>query len=423
MRNSRYTKLIRLFAVALAMLCCLLLAGCTTFESFRHTFLDENAETSTENNTIYIGVYEPESGEFANAGKDQIKGIELAKSIYDNVLGYDIELIYVDTQSDAKASKSAIQSLVKMKPVAIIGAAGEAASLIAAEYINEAKIPTITPSAVNPLITSESGYYFRACLTESQGGAGLAEYAANSIKSKGIAVVSIKNDSTIGAVLDGFKDNLKAINSESCQISTEIPVTVTEDNWTSTIKQIKKSGADTVFLPFGAEKADAFFTAAEKKGLTDITYIGPSSWGTPKFAAMLDNHPDIKVAFPYSSVISEDRSTTGTLTFETQRFIIEYKNMYGEQDLPSQNAALGYDSYLLLINAIYKANSLDGTDIRDAMYSLNNLQCATGAFSFDASGNTVRKVNIATIKDGLIVFDYTTSGDSSAVVSSNGTKG
>ena len=60
-----------------------------------------------------------------------------------------------------------------MKPVAIIGSAGEATSLAASEIIEEAKVPTITPSATNPLITQGNHYYFRASITESQMGQGL----------------------------------------------------------------------------------------------------------------------------------------------------------------------------------------------------------------------------------------------------------
>lgn len=395
------------------MLCMLTLAGCTTFDNFRYTFIEEPMD---DNNTIYIGVFEPQTGDNAETGKEEIKGIELANSIYNNVYGYNVELINVDTQSNTKSSKAAIQNLIKMNPVAIIGSCGEASSLIASEYVGAAKIPTITPSSVNPLITQDNGYYFRACITDAQMGAGIAEYAMQYKASKNIAVVEVKNDSTISAIIDGFDDELssslkkKAKNPVVLRTST----TITNDKWGPLVKEIMESGADTVFLPVTTDQMDQFLTKAEKKGLRNITIIGTKSWGNNEFVKMADKHPGYNIVFPYDTVINEDNTTTESITAETQRFIIDYANKYGSDDMPTQNAALGYDSYLLLINAINTAKSTDGAAIRKALLSLNGIHGATGVFKFDAKGNTIRTVTIATIKDGKIVSDYVTKGTSEA---------
>ena len=55
-----------------------------------------------------------------------------------------------------------------MNPAAIIGSAGNATTLIASTYVGDAKIPAITPSATNPLIAQNNGYYFIADTTASQ---------------------------------------------------------------------------------------------------------------------------------------------------------------------------------------------------------------------------------------------------------------
>ena len=153
------------------------LSGCSTWTSFRQTFISK-PQSSEPDSSITIGVIEPQSGRYADKGKDEIKGIELANSIYNNVDGYKVNLVKVDTQSTVAGTETAIKALTEMHPVAIIGAAGEASSLTIGEYLDEAQIPAITPAATNPLITQNSTYYFRACVTESQMGEGLAEYAA-----------------------------------------------------------------------------------------------------------------------------------------------------------------------------------------------------------------------------------------------------
>ena len=150
-------------------------SSCTTYDSFRNTFIEKSGTDAEE--TITIGVFEPQTGRNAEKGIEELKGIELANSIYNNVNGYKVVLSKVDTQSSVSTAKTAVQGLIEMKPVAIIGSVGDATSLAASELVEEAGIPTITPSATNPLITQGNQYYFRTSITESQMGQGLAEYA------------------------------------------------------------------------------------------------------------------------------------------------------------------------------------------------------------------------------------------------------
>lgn len=411
LKNGKKTKLILMLASVMSL--ALLMTGCTTFDNFKYTFLTEPQKDSE--NTIYIGVFEPQTGEAAEKGLEEIKGIELAHSIYNNVNGCDIKLIKVDTQSNTKSAETAIANLTELKPAAIIGSAEEASSLIASKYIDNAKIPTITPSAVNPLITQDNGFYFRACITDAQMGAGIAEYMCSKLKTTKAAFIGIKNDSTIAAITEGFNTELnRIIGSGTNPVVYRANVSVTDNNWDDLIKNLKEKEVDTVFLPLSSEQLDSFMTAAEKKGLKQLTIIGTRAWGTGKYAKVDEKHPNYKLVFPYDSVINEDNTVSDTVTKETQRFIIEYSNKYGADDEPTQRAALGYDSYLLLINAINNAKSTDGEAIRDALANLKNITGATGVFVFDERGNTVRKVNIAAFKDGKIVSDYITQGTTEA---------
>ena len=175
-KNNTKISIKKLLIPAVLVLAVFILSGCSTWSSFKQTFITQ--PQSDTDQSITIGVIEPQSGRYASKGKDEIKGIELANSIYNNVDGYKVNLVKVDTQSTVAGTETAIKALTEMHPVAIIGAAGEASSLTIGEYLDEAQIPAITPAATNPLITQNSTYYFRACVTESQMGEGLAEYAA-----------------------------------------------------------------------------------------------------------------------------------------------------------------------------------------------------------------------------------------------------
>lgn len=391
-----------------------LLSGCTTFDSFRHAFFEEKDEDQMP--VITIGVFEPQTGRNSERGRNELKGIELAHSIYNSVDGYKIVLSKVDTQSKVSTTRTAIQGLIEMKPVAIIGSAGEATSLVASEYIQKAQIPTITPSATNPLITQINGYYFRACITESQMGEGLAEYAYRQLESENIGLVSLRNDSSTAALIDGFERRIDRYTRYEYTepITARIEISQDEQEMKDAVRTIASEGCTVCFASLGTEMMDAFFTMAEERHLTDVTYIGPRSWGQSDFTEMMKKHPDIKVVFPYMSVLSGTSEASDALTEEADRFQLEYESRYGSDDVPTEDAALGYDSYLILINAIHNAKSTDGKDIRAAMMDLKELKGATGVFSFDNRGNVVRTVNLSTIKDGLVVTEYVTRSEAEA---------
>ena len=117
-------KIKRIMMPAVIILAAFIMAGCSTWDSFEQTFITKPKDDTTP--SITIGVIEPQTGRYASKGRDEIKGIELANSIYNNVDGYNVNLVKVDTQSTVAGTETAIQALIEMSPVAIRGSAGEA---------------------------------------------------------------------------------------------------------------------------------------------------------------------------------------------------------------------------------------------------------------------------------------------------------
>ena len=61
----------------------------------------------------------------------------------------------------------------------------------------------------------------------------------------------------------------------------------------------------------------------------------------------------------------------------------------GGNDVVAAVSALGYDAYMAAVAAIEKAQSADGTAIRDALAGLS-IDLVTGSLSFDANGDAVK---------------------------------
>ena len=67
-------------------------------------------------------------------------------------------------------------------------------------------------------------------------------------------------------------------------------------------------------------------------------------------------------------------------------------------------AALGWDAYMLLLDAIERADSIDGAAIADALYETMGFEGATGWISLDENGDAVKSAVIKTIKNGKSTF-------------------
>jgi branched-chain amino acid transport system substrate-binding protein len=74
---------------------------------------------------------------------------------------------------------------------------------------------------------------------------------------------------------------------------------------------------------------------------------------------------------------------------------------------PDSNASLGYDSVLVLADAIRRAGSADPTKIRDALAATKDFPAVTGNITIDAQRNASKSAVIVTVKDGAFQYVQT----------------
>jgi branched-chain amino acid transport system substrate-binding protein len=67
-------------------------------------------------------------------------------------------------------------------------------------------------------------------------------------------------------------------------------------------------------------------------------------------------------------------------------------------------AALGYDSAMVLANAIMRAGTTDGPKLREALAATSNFPGATGATTLNEKRDATKPAVIITVKEGK--FQY-----------------
>ena len=149
---------------------------------------------------IKIGVYLPMTGSVASYGQMEWEGLQIAKEMQPTVLGKKVELVLVDTKSDKIEAANAVSRLIENdKVVGIVGEAISGNSMAGNPISEAAKIPSVSPTATNPLVTQGKKYAFRACFIDPFQGQVAARFAREQLKADTAAVIiDIAQDYCVG---------------------------------------------------------------------------------------------------------------------------------------------------------------------------------------------------------------------------------
>lgn len=393
-------KIRKIAAVAVtAVLTVTMLTGCTTFNNFKEAFLQQKKSSDV---TIQIGIYEPMSGADSDAAKAEIKGIELAHEVYPNIGGKIVELVYSDNSSDIDAAETAINNLISKKPDIILGSYGSVYSMIAGKPVNDAKIPAIAITNDNPLVTKNYPYYFRVCYVDSNQGDLLAKYVLEQKQETTAGVLIPNNDDVAMAMATTFVDRIEAETENEDAITAYETYKPGQKDFTKPLKAIQESGVKSVLLPGDSADSANIINQAADMGM-DVMFLGPTDWSSKQFRSELSSSVS-KEHLAFVNFFTAD----DTINQESAKFLEAYHEKYGKDKEPEDSVALGYDAYLIAINAVNDAgNDPSGNDIRKVLASAKEFQGASGNITFNTEGDPLRSAQISTWEGKKIVSTYT----------------
>ncbi|GFZ34428.1 branched-chain amino acid ABC transporter substrate-binding protein [Clostridium zeae] len=356
-----------------------------------------DSSTNGSSDTIKIGVFEPLTGANAGGGELEVEGIKLANKLYPEVNGKKIELVIVDNKSDkVEASNAASRLVEKEKVTAIIGSYGSSLSMAAGDIVKKAKIPTVATSATNPLVTKGNDYYFRVCFIDPFQGTVMANYAYSKLNAKKVAIVQeVSNDYAVG-LAKYFTDSFTKLTGDSKAIVSTSNYNTGDQDFSAQLTNIKSQNPDVIFAPGNFTESALLIKQARDLGIK-APIIGGDTWETPDFLKIGGQAAE-------GAVFSTAFATEKPVTKESEKFLEAYKKEYSGKDA-SAMSALGYDSYLILVDALKRSGTNDSVKLRDELAKTKDFQGATGVINFDEDRNAIKAAIIKTVKDGK--FTYT----------------
>ncbi|HYV68351.1 MAG TPA: ABC transporter substrate-binding protein [Myxococcales bacterium] len=151
------------------------------------------AVAAGEKQPIRVGFLTVNSGALAAGGRQMEEGLTLYLKEHKNELaGRPIEVITLDTAGQPATTRTRTQEAVERYKVhVIIGPLAAFEALAINDYVKQAKVPVISPSAAAEDLTQRSlnPWFVRAVGTSAQPNHALGEYAAKTLNYKRVATI------------------------------------------------------------------------------------------------------------------------------------------------------------------------------------------------------------------------------------------
>jgi branched-chain amino acid transport system substrate-binding protein len=347
--------------------------------------------------TIKLGEFASLTGSEATFGQSSHNGTQLAvEEINESwgLLGKKIQLLTEDDQSQAGQSATVVRKLISSDGVvAILGEVASSRSLEAAPICQQNKIPMLSPSSTNPKVTEVGDFIFRVCFIDPFQGAVMANFAQKTLKLQNVAVLTdVKSDYSLG-LAKFFK---KGFTATGGKIIAEQNYSGGDKDFNAQLTSIKAANPDGIFVPGYYTEVGLIALQAKQLGIT-VPIFGGDGWESSALVAI----GGAALEGDYFSTHFSPQDTTPAM----QNFVKKYEAKF--KAAPDAMAALGYDSAMMLADAIKKTATTDGAKVRDALSAEKDFSGVTGSITMDANRNASKPAVILEIKNGAFQYIQT----------------
>jgi branched-chain amino acid transport system substrate-binding protein len=343
------------------------------------------------NGAIKVGEYASLTGKDATFGISSHEGTLLAVEEINaagGVLGKMLELLTEDTQCKAGEPATVVNKLItRENVVAVLGEVASSRSLEAAPICQQNKIPMISPASTNPDVTKTGDYIFRVCYIDPFQGTVMANFATKTLKARRVAVFTdVRSDYSKG-LAKYFKERFKANGGE---IVTELDYNGGDKDFKAQLTAIKAANPEGVFVPGYYTECALISVQAKELGL-NVPLFGGDGWESSVLfeiggKAVEGNY----FSTHYSPAVGTEIS---------RKFVENYKKRWNGKT-PDALAACGYDSAIILADAIKRAGTTENTKLRDAIAATKDFQAVTGKITINENRDATKSAVILKIKDG-----------------------
>ena len=335
---------------------------------------------------VKIGVYEPQTGANGAGGKQEILGMQYANAQNPTVeIGgetYKVELVYADNESDTAKAVSAASKLVAEGVSVVLGSYGSSVAIAASDTFKEAGIPAIGVTCTNPQVTEGNDHYFRICFLDPFQGTVHANFAKEQLKADTIYCLGELGNDYDQGLINYCKEAAEKLGMKV--ITESFP----KDNsdFTSYLNNAKKAGAQAIFAPCSIQYAQLIVEQAAAQGI-NIPILGSDTWDNNTIVGATKGK-DVKI---YVSTFYQEGANPDFEKGIKEWINGDAKNLEnnGGNDMLAAVTVMGYDAYMVALEAIKAAGSTSPADIMAALPGVQYTGIS-GDISFNDIGDANR---------------------------------
>lgn len=342
---------------------------------------------------IVIGEVAAMTGNTATFGTSSHAGTQMAVDEVNaagGLLGKKLRLVMEDDQSKPGEAGIVAKKLIsREKVIAMLGEVASGKSLEMGPICQKAGVPMISPASTNPKVTEVGDHIFRICFIDPFQGTVMAKFAMSRGWKKVAILTDTKQDYSVG--LSQFFKEYFAKNGGT--ITGEQSYGSGDKDFKAQLTAIKGGSPDAIFASGYYNETGLIAAQARELGI-NAPLLGGDGWDSPSLVQVAGKA--IEGSFFSNHFSNEDTSP------HIQEFVKRFKAKHG--NVPDAMAALGYDSAMILADAIKRAGTTEGKALRDAIAATKDYQAITGKITLDEKRNANKSAVILTIKDGK--FSY-----------------
>lgn len=337
---------------------------------------------------IVVGNFGSMTGAEATFGISTRDGIILAIEEWNKnggLLGKQIELKAYDNQGKPEEARLSVEKLINIdNVVAVLGEVASTRSLAGAPVAQQYKVPMISPSSTNPLVTQKGDYIFRVCFIDPFQGEVMAKFAYNTLKLKKAAILrDSKSDYSMG-LASYFIKTFTALGGE---IVGDEKFVSGDVDFKAQLTNLKSKNPEFLYIPGYYTEVGLIARQAREQGIK-VPMMGGDGWDSDKLTEI--GGEAVNGSYFSNHYTVEDPRP------EVQNFIKNYQARFGTR--PDALAASGYDAARILFEAIKTANSVEGAKIRDALAATKNFNGATGIITINENRDATKSAVVLQVQ-------------------------
>jgi branched-chain amino acid transport system substrate-binding protein len=310
-------------------------------------------------------------------------------------LGKKLALISEDDEGNAEKSVNAFTKLsTRDKVTIVLGSSTSGATVAMTSLAQRGKVLLISPSATALNVTDAGDFIFRACFIDPFQGVVGADFAYDTLGARRAAVLYDAGADYNTGLADSFKEQFKKVGG---QVVADEAYQSGDVDFNAQVTRIRAANPDVVYLPNYYNDVSLQAKQLRAQGI-NVALLGGDGWDS-----LIDNAGDEALNGYWSAGFAAD-----TTDPKGQAFVRAFSAKFNRS--ASQFSALGYDTMMLVADAVKAAGTFDATAVKDALAKVSG-SYVTGNIRFDSQRNPIKGAAILEIvnSNGKLANAYKTT--------------